>query len=187
MAWKNLWRRKVRSLLTILGSAVGVAAIVAMTTFADGLANAFSVISSTGAADVTVSQKDAMLLIMSAVDDDVGRELAALRGADEVAGTVVGIMQMTSEIMTLLQGIDAEQGVTILAVTHNHEVASRTECVITLRDGRIESDVRLADPFDRDLHDFKESPLGRAIREGGELPSDVQPIAPALRGIFARV
>jgi putative ABC transport system ATP-binding protein len=105
--------------------------------------------------------------------------------ADEPTGSLD--TQLTAEIMDLLMRINAEQGVTILAVTHNHEVASRTQRVITLRDGRIESDVRLRDPFDRDLHDFKESPLGRAIRAGECVPDDVQPIAAQLREIFARV
>lgn len=42
MRWRddNGPRRKVRTLLTVLGSAVGVAAIVALTTFADDLAGA---------------------------------------------------------------------------------------------------------------------------------------------------
>lgn len=106
--------------------------------------------------------------------------------ADEPTGNLD--THMTSEIMNLLERVNREQGVTILAVTHNHEVASRTRRIVTLRDGRIESDVRLQNPFDRDLHDFKNSPLGRAITAGdAELPGDVQSIAAALRAIFARV
>lgn len=106
MAWKNLWRRKVRSLLTILGSAVGVAAIVAMTTFADGLVDAFSEISSTAEADITVSQADAMILLMSAVDDSIGRELAAIRGVDAVVGTAAGVVQVQGVPYFLVLGED---------------------------------------------------------------------------------
>lgn len=105
--------------------------------------------------------------------------------ADEPTGNLD--TQLTAEIMDLLLRINAEQGVTILAVTHNHEVASRTQRVLTLRDGCIESDVRLRDPFDRDLHDFKNSPLGRAIQAGDALPDDLRPIADALRQVFRRV
>ena len=90
--------------------------------------------------------------------------------------------------MRLMQEINTAQGMTIIAVTHNHEVASATGRIITLRDGRIESDVRITSSFDRDLIDFKNSPLGRAIAEGGAaLPEDLKAIAPALKDMFARL
>jgi ABC-type phosphate/phosphonate transport system ATPase subunit len=89
--------------------------------------------------------------------------------------------------MRLLQRINVEQGATILAVTHNHEVASGTQRVITLRDGRIAADVRIQNPYDRDLFDFKQSPLGRAIMAGADLPEDLQSLAPALRRALERV
>jgi putative ABC transport system permease protein len=37
MVWKNLWRRRVRTGLTLVGIAVGIAAVVALTGFARGL------------------------------------------------------------------------------------------------------------------------------------------------------
>jgi ABC-type lipoprotein export system ATPase subunit len=105
--------------------------------------------------------------------------------ADEPTGNLD--TQNTADIMRLLQRINTEQGTTIIAVTHNHEVASSTQRVITLRDGRIAEDVRLSDPFDRDLFDFKQSPLGRAIVAGVDLPGDLADIAPQLRRAFERV
>jgi hypothetical protein len=36
MILKNLWRRKTRTLLTILGIAIGVAAVVALSAFGEG-------------------------------------------------------------------------------------------------------------------------------------------------------
>ncbi len=118
----------------------------------------------------------------------IARALAnspAIMLADEPTGNLD--TQNTAEIMHLLQRINAEQGTTILAVTHNHEVASGTQRVITLRDGRIAGDVRLGDPFDRDLFDFKQSPLGRAIVSGAHVPEDLRAVAPALRRALERV
>ncbi len=39
MIVKNLWRRKTRTLLTLLGIAVGVAAVVALSAFGEGIAS----------------------------------------------------------------------------------------------------------------------------------------------------
>ena len=39
MIIKNLWRRKTRTLLTLLGIAVGVGAVVSLTAFGEGLAS----------------------------------------------------------------------------------------------------------------------------------------------------
>ncbi len=106
MAIRNLWRRKVRTLLTVLGSAVGVAAIVALTTFADGMASAFGEVSSTSSADLVVSQKDAIMLLMSAMDDEIGPDLQGIRGVAEVVGTAAGIVQVRESPYFLVLGED---------------------------------------------------------------------------------
>ena len=50
MYWKNLLRRKVRTLLTVLGIAVGIAAIVALRSMASGYAAGMnSAVSAAGA------------------------------------------------------------------------------------------------------------------------------------------
>lgn len=118
----------------------------------------------------------------------IARALAnrpALVLADEPTGNLD--TQNTADIMRLLQEINVGQGATIIAVTHNHEVASATGRIITLRDGRIQSDVAVTSAFDRDLIDFKESPLGRAIVEGAPLPPEYQRLGEALREALRRV
>ena len=118
----------------------------------------------------------------------IARALAnrpALVLADEPTGNLD--TQNTADIMRLLQEINTRQGATIIAVTHNHEVASATGRIITLRDGRIQSDVAVTSAFDRDLIDFKESPLGRAIVEGAPLPPEYQRLGAALREALRRV
>lgn len=118
----------------------------------------------------------------------IARALAnrpALVLADEPTGNLD--TQNTADIMRLLQEINVRQGATIIAVTHNHEVASATGRIITLRDGRIQSDVAVTTAFDRDLIDFKESPLGRAIVEGAALPPEYQRLGDALREALRRM
>ncbi len=106
MILKNLWRRKTRTLLTILGIAIGVAAVVALSAFGEGMASGFESIMSPTKADFMVSQKDAMMAMLSVVDDDIGAEIAALPGVDAVAGSVLSMVQMTDAPYFLVAGED---------------------------------------------------------------------------------
>ena len=106
MILKNLWRRKTRTVLTMLGVAVGVAAVVALSAFGEGFASGFESIFSSSGADLTVGQKDAVMLILSAVDASVGEEIALMPGVDAVSGTVIGIVQMTDAPYFVVMGED---------------------------------------------------------------------------------
>jgi len=48
MIWRNLFRRKARTLLTIAGIAIGIAAVVALRAVADGLTDYYAAFGSTG-------------------------------------------------------------------------------------------------------------------------------------------
>ncbi|HWQ14756.1 MAG TPA: ABC transporter permease [Roseiflexaceae bacterium] len=106
IAIKNLWRRKGRTLLTTFGIAVGVAAVIVLSAFAEGLASGFSRVSASSAADLTVAQKDAVMVILSTVDEEVGAEIAAMSGVDEVAGVVVGWVQLEEAPYFFVAGHD---------------------------------------------------------------------------------
>ena len=60
--------------------------------------------------------------------------------ADEPTGALDS--RTSVEIMALFEKLHAE-GNTIIIVTHEHEVAERAHRIITIRDGRIESDERI--------------------------------------------
>ncbi|HMQ32033.1 MAG TPA: ABC transporter permease [Chloroflexaceae bacterium] len=101
---KNLMRRKVRTLLTLLGIAVGVAAVVVLSAFGVGMARGFGGVSETGDADLLVSQKDAIMILLGAIDEEVGEQIAGIKGVDEVAGTVVGILALPETPYFLVAG-----------------------------------------------------------------------------------
>ena len=105
--------------------------------------------------------------------------------ADEPTGNLDS--KTTAEIMKLLNDVNRTQGATLIAVTHNHEVASATRRIITLRDGRILSDVPVRDAYESDLIDFKSSPLGQALVSGAELPEYLRALAPVLKQALERV
>ncbi len=106
MLIKNLWRRRTRTLLTALGVAIGVAAIVTLSAFSEGLVDGFQGVMAVHEADLTVGQKDAMMLLFSSVDAGVGDELEQIPGVRAVAGTVVGFVQMTDSPYFVVMGED---------------------------------------------------------------------------------
>lgn len=83
MVFKNLWRRKIRSLLTILGIAIGVAAVVAMGAVAQGMIQNYGGIIKTSN-DLLVSQANAYDTMLSTLDEDVGLRLQSLPGVQNV-------------------------------------------------------------------------------------------------------
>ena len=59
--------------------------------------------------------------------------------ADEPTGNLDS--SMSSEIMDVITRLNSEQGMTIVLVTHEPDIAARCQRVITLHDGQIASDV----------------------------------------------
>ncbi|MFN8484341.1 MAG: FtsX-like permease family protein [Anaerolineae bacterium] len=108
MILKNLWRRKTRTLLTILGIAIGVAAVLALSAFGEGMASGLESMMSPTKADFMVAQKDVMMAMLSVVDEEIGDEIAALPGVDAVAGSIIAMVQMTDAPYFLVAGEDSK-------------------------------------------------------------------------------
>lgn len=75
MIFKNLLRRKGRTILTVLSISIGVAAIVALGALADGVQAGYDSFLTGSKADLVLSQSDAMDVSLSLIDESVGREL----------------------------------------------------------------------------------------------------------------
>ena len=93
MIFKNLLRRKTRTLLTVLGISVGVSAIVALGAMADAFDDAYSTLLAGSKADFVLSQPDAVELGYSSVDEEVGDELLDMPEVREVSGMLEGFAQ----------------------------------------------------------------------------------------------
>jgi putative ABC transport system permease protein len=101
---KNLLRRKIRTLLTVLGVCVGVMAIIALGTLADGFEAGYGSMMSGSKADLVLSQPDAMDISYSAVKESVGAELEAMPEVEEVSGVLQGIAQTEGEPFFIVFG-----------------------------------------------------------------------------------
>ena len=65
--------------------------------------------------------------------------------ADEPTGNLDS--HSTHEIVAMLQGLNREQGVTVVLVTHEPDIAAHTNRIVTMSDGKIVSDERVGTPL----------------------------------------
>ena len=75
MILKNLFRRKGRTLLTLLGIAIGVIAIVALGAVAQGMKAGFSAMTRGSQADLVLTQADTISVLLSSIDQSVADEI----------------------------------------------------------------------------------------------------------------
>ena len=93
MIVKNLLRRKSRTILTVLGIGVGVAAIIALGTLANALEAGYDSMIQGSKADFVVSQPNAFDISFSAVDETIGDKLVTMPEVSAVSGMIQGIVQ----------------------------------------------------------------------------------------------
>ena len=63
-----------------------MAGVVALSAFGEGMANGFEKVFSATGADLTVSQKDAIMTFFSALDEEAGAEIAQVPGVQRGHG-----------------------------------------------------------------------------------------------------
>ncbi len=90
MILRNLSRRKGRTVLTVLGTAIGVAAIVALGAVAGGLKAGFTTMTRGSQADLVLTQADALSAMLSSFDQAVADEVRTWRGVSAVDGVLLG-------------------------------------------------------------------------------------------------
>jgi ABC-type antimicrobial peptide transport system permease subunit len=86
MIFKNLFRRKGRTILTLVGIAIGVAAIVALGAVAQGLKAGFSAMGQGSQADLVLSQAEGITALISSLDEAVADGVRTLSGVADVDG-----------------------------------------------------------------------------------------------------
>lgn len=92
MIWKNLFRRKVRTFLSVFGISLGVLSIAVMGALAEGITQGYDSIIKGGNADIVISQPDTLDVSLSGIDQEIESQLAAFPEIAEVSGMVQGIV-----------------------------------------------------------------------------------------------
>ncbi|MBN1264648.1 MAG: ABC transporter permease [Anaerolineales bacterium] len=89
---KNLLRRKSRTLLTVLGISIGVAAIIGLGALSDQFKAGYLSMLAGTKSDLILSQPNTMDISYSAVDESIGAEIQAMPEVSEVSGLVEGFI-----------------------------------------------------------------------------------------------
>ncbi|RIK46885.1 MAG: hypothetical protein DCC57_15010, partial [Chloroflexi bacterium] len=83
MIFNNLWRRATRSLLTVLGIAIGVAAVVALGAMAQGIGKNYG--NTLGLSNhLLVTQANTYDVIFSSLDEDLDQRIQAIPDVTDV-------------------------------------------------------------------------------------------------------
>jgi len=90
--WKNITRRKGRTFLTVLGIALGVAAIVGLGALAEGMEAGYSSMLSGSQADLVISQPNSFDISLSSVEETIGPKLRAMPEVLAVSGMMQGFV-----------------------------------------------------------------------------------------------
>lgn len=109
MILKNLLRRKTRTFLTLLGIAIGVSAVVALGALAEGFINSYTTILTSSGADIILTQGDAADIILSAVDDSVGPQVATISGVSKISGVLLGLITTPDVPYFVVFGLDPKE------------------------------------------------------------------------------
>jgi len=108
MILKNLLGRKTRSLLTIVGIGIGIAAMVALGAIANGLEEGYTAMLTGSQGDLAVTQADAADISTAAVDEKVGQQLEALPEVVDVTGMLQSIVTAEGARYFMLFGYDPQ-------------------------------------------------------------------------------
>ncbi|MFB0537323.1 MAG: ABC transporter permease [Anaerolineae bacterium] len=108
MILKNLLGRKTRSLLTVVGIGIGIAAMVALGAIADGLEEGYTAMLTGSQGDLAVTQTDAADISAAAVDEKVGQQLGALPEVEDVTGMLQSIVTAEGARYFMIFGYDPQ-------------------------------------------------------------------------------
>lgn len=118
--FRNLWRRAMRSLLTILGIAIGVAAVVSLGAMAQGIVANYSNALGLGN-DLLVIQANAYDVVFSSLNEEMGERIQGVPGVANVDAGVFGWINVDNVPYFLIFGYEPGSP----AMQHYHVVEGK--------------------------------------------------------------
>src|ERR1700735_3519893 len=100
-AWKNLWRRRLRTLLTLCGIGMAIGAFVALVGFSRSFENEWLKLYSSSGTDIAVVDKNFM---NSSVNQSQQETLRAVPVIDRADPMIFNIMDITPDVNAIMFG-----------------------------------------------------------------------------------
>ncbi|HEX4310921.1 MAG TPA: ABC transporter permease [Acidobacteriaceae bacterium] len=104
-AWRNVWRRRLRTALTLCGIGMGIGAFVALVGFSRSFEHAWLEMYESAGTDLAVVQKT---FLNTSVDQDVAVTLGKIPQIATAAPMIFNMMAVTPEVNTLVYGWKAD-------------------------------------------------------------------------------
>jgi len=105
---KNLFRRKGRTILTLVGISIGVAAIVALGAMAEGMRAGYTAMARGSRADLVITQRGAYDITIGGVDEAVAEQLLAWPEVADVTGMLMGNVKAEDAPYFFIFGYDPQ-------------------------------------------------------------------------------
>lgn len=100
-AWKNLWRRRLRTLLTLGGITMAIGAFVALVGFSRAFEHEWLRMYTSSGIDIAVVQTN---LLNSSLDQSLGLRIGAVPEVAQVAPMIFNLMDLTPDVNALAYG-----------------------------------------------------------------------------------
>ena len=104
-AWKNLWRRRLRTLLTLGGITMAIGAFVALVGFSRSFEHEWLRLYESAGTDIAVSEKS---FLNTSLDESVGAKLRAVPVVERAVPMIFNLMDLTPEVNALVFGWPAD-------------------------------------------------------------------------------
>ena len=105
IVWKNLWRRRLRTLLTLCGIGMAIGAFVALVGFSSAFEQAWLHIYTSTGTDIAVIQRT---FLNTSIDEAAGAKLRALPMVAQATPVIYNMMDLTPEVNALVYGWKAD-------------------------------------------------------------------------------
>ncbi len=104
---RNIFRRKTRSILTIIGITIGIAAVVSLVSISQGFVATWVDMLETRGTHITCLKRHASDIFLSVLDENMMKEVEKLPHVEAVAGTLVDMTTVDDKPMTIIYGFEA--------------------------------------------------------------------------------
>jgi putative ABC transport system permease protein len=108
LIFKNIFRNKIRTALTVLSISIGIAAIVSLVIFTEGTKDSIGKMLKAGDADFMITQKNAADMIVSTISEDRVKEIQEMEGIKDAVGVSMGVIQQQNLPFFMMFGVEGK-------------------------------------------------------------------------------